>query len=181
VLLFSPIAVVLGIVALVKISKNKETLKGQGLAIAGISLGAIGIILLPIVAMLAAIAIPNFLRAKVSAQEAAAAAGLHTITAAEIQYRATNPTYAYLSRLDDGDLPYIDSELASGTKHGYKFSVDVVSEEMFYATAEPQSSSMAHSFYIDEDGILCRSDAVNRPVPTSHTDIGCPTDFSELY
>lgn len=47
-LVFSIPAIILGIIALVKIGHNKETLKGSGLAIAGIILGAIGIIIIPI-------------------------------------------------------------------------------------------------------------------------------------
>ena len=42
--LFSLAAIVLGIVALVSMSKSKKTIKGQGLAITGIVLGSIGVI-----------------------------------------------------------------------------------------------------------------------------------------
>lgn len=43
-LLASPAALILGIVAVNKISKNQEMLKGRGLAIAGIVLGSLGLL-----------------------------------------------------------------------------------------------------------------------------------------
>ncbi len=114
-------------------------------------------IVVAIIALLAAIAIPNLLRARVSAQEAAAAAALHTVAAAEIQWRATNPTYVTLGGLDDTTPPYIDSTLASGTKQGYLFTTPTAGTNTFIACAVPQTTGQAHSFYIDEAGVLCRS------------------------
>ncbi|MCM8820239.1 MAG: prepilin-type N-terminal cleavage/methylation domain-containing protein [Candidatus Omnitrophica bacterium] len=138
-------------------------------------------IVVAIIALLAAIAIPNLLRARVSAQESAAAAALHTIAAAEIQYRATNPTYGSLSDLGSANPPYIDSTLASGTKQGYNFAVTIDStNDNFFATAVPQKMSAAHTFYIDEDGVLCRSEDVGIPAPNAHIGSGCPSGFREM-
>ncbi|MDD3296348.1 MAG: prepilin-type N-terminal cleavage/methylation domain-containing protein [Candidatus Omnitrophica bacterium] len=140
-------------------------------------------IVVAIIALLAAIAIPNLLRARVSAQEAAAAAALHTIAAAEVQYRATHSAYAALANLDDDDPPYVDSTLAAGAKQGYNFTATPVSGStgsQFIATAAPQTLSQAHTFYIDEDGVLCRSNSTNTSAPTTHTGSGCPTGFAEV-
>jgi prepilin-type N-terminal cleavage/methylation domain-containing protein len=148
-------------------------------------------IVVAIIALLAAIAIPNLLRARVSAQESAAAAALHTVAAAEIQYRATNPNYGNLNELGPttSNPPYIDSTLgcAAGTdgaaciKQGYSFVTNPVdASDHFWATAAPQQLTAAHTFYIDEDGILCRSDAVNTAAPAAHTGTGCPANFSEM-
>ena len=178
-LLFCPIAIILGIISLVKISKNKETLKGQGLAIAGISLGGIGIILIPILALLAAIAIPNLLRARSMAQEAAASASLQTIAVAQIQYKSTNSKYASLLELGGTNPPYIDLPLAQGTKQGYEFSVSTDKQTNFYATAVPENTMVSHTLYIDDDGVLCRSDNLNIPAPTTYVGEGCPAGFSE--
>lgn len=68
--LLSLIALVLGIIALIQISKNKDTSKGNGFAVTGIVLGAIGILIIPIIAILAAIAIPRFISLKLAAQQA---------------------------------------------------------------------------------------------------------------
>lgn len=177
-LLCSATAIVLGIVALVKISEDKENLKGKGLAIAGISLGIMGIVIIPIIGLLAAIAIPNFMRARILAQESAAAATMRTIAAAEISYRATNPEYASLNQLGSEIPPYIDATLASGNKYGYAFAVATSGANNFYVVAIPESS-VNHTFYIDEDGILCKSNDTRASAPSEHVDIGCPVGFSE--
>jgi len=137
-------------------------------------------IVVAIIALLAAIAIPNLLRARISAEESAAAAALHTVIASEIQYRATNPTYATLAQLGAATPPYIDSLLASGTKQGYTFVATPNAGTDFYTTAAPQTLSQAHTFYSDEDGVICRSNNVSTAAPTAHTGSGCPTGFTQL-
>ena len=137
-------------------------------------------IVVAIIALLSAIAIPNLLRARVSAQEAAAAAALHTVAAAEIQFRATNPTYATLVQLGAANPPYIDSTLAAGTKQGYVFAATPNVGADFYATAVPQTIAQAHTFYVDEDGVLCRSTATGTAAPIVHTAAGCPAGFAEV-
>lgn len=57
-------AVILGIVGLVKIKNSAGALKGKGLAITGLILGGLGVIALPIIGIIAAIAIPNVIRAR---------------------------------------------------------------------------------------------------------------------
>ncbi len=173
-------ALILGIVSLVKISKNKETLKGKGLAIAGIVLGSIGILIIPIIAMLAAIAIPNLVRARSVAQESAAASTMHTIVVAEVAYRSENESFASLPRLAKENPPYIDETLGSGKKMGYRFNVGRFNPEYFYATAVPQEGYPGHSFYIDEDGILCTSDKTGASEVRQHIDRqSCPAGYSK--
>lgn len=58
------LAVILGIISLVKIKKSAGALKGKNMAIAGIILGGLIIIALPFIAIVAAIAIPNIVKAK---------------------------------------------------------------------------------------------------------------------
>ena len=137
-------------------------------------------IVVAIIALLAAIAIPNLLRARVSAQEAAAAAALHTIATAEVQYRATHSLYSSLDGLDDDTPPYIDSTLAAGSKQGYDFAVGGISGSEFYATAAPQNLNQANTFYIDEDGVLCRSITSGTAAPIAHVGKGCPVGFAEV-
>lgn len=139
-------------------------------------------IVVAIIALLAAIAIPNLLRARISAQEAAAAAALHTITTAQIQWRASHSTYANLGQLDDETPPYIDSTLAGGAKQGYTFAAAPVPGQEgneFVASAVAQGSN-ARAYYIDEDGVLCRSDAVTGTAVTAHTGAGCPGGYTEM-
>jgi general secretion pathway protein G len=62
-------AIICGIIALVKISGSGGTLQGKGYAITGIILPAVMLILLPIIAMLAAIAIPALAKARDVSQQ----------------------------------------------------------------------------------------------------------------
>ncbi|MFH0887858.1 MAG: type II secretion system protein GspG [Planctomycetota bacterium] len=57
-------AIILGIIGLVKIKKSAGALKGTGMATAGLILGGLIIIALPFVAIVAAIVIPNIVKAK---------------------------------------------------------------------------------------------------------------------
>ena len=75
--------------------------------------------------IIAAIAIPNFLRAKVSANESSAVTSIHALNTAEIAYSSSNPTIGYsvdLTTLGPTGGQYIDNQLASGTKSGYQFT-----------------------------------------------------------
>ena len=138
-------------------------------------------IVVAIIALLAAIAIPNLLRARLSSQEAAAAAALHTIATAETQWRATHPKYVDLGSLDDETPPYIDATLAGGTKQGYTFTAATTGGDAFYASGVPRSSN-ARGYYIDESGVLCRSDAPTGAAVAAHKTAGnaCPANYTEM-
>ncbi|MBI5779462.1 MAG: DUF2950 family protein [Planctomycetes bacterium] len=83
----SILAVIFGIVALVKIGNSKGLLVGKGKAIAGIILGGLWVVMIPFIAIVAAIAIPNLLSGRISANEASAAASLKLMTSAEALWR----------------------------------------------------------------------------------------------
>jgi len=83
------------------------------------------LIVVAIILIIAAIAIPNLLQAKMSANESAAAASIHAVNTAEIAYSTANPTIGFsavLSDLGPGKGGYIDASLASGVKSGYSFT-----------------------------------------------------------
>jgi prepilin-type N-terminal cleavage/methylation domain-containing protein len=137
-------------------------------------------IVVAIIALLAAIAIPNLLRSRISAQESAAAAAMHTIVSAEVQYRATHPSYVTLIGLSNETPPYIDSKLASGSRQGYSYVMTDPDASKFYVVASPEATGQGHVFYVDEDGVLCRSDATTGVATPTHVDNGCPNAFSEV-
>ncbi|HUU93662.1 MAG TPA: DUF4190 domain-containing protein [Phycisphaerae bacterium] len=64
------LAVILGIVGLVKISKSHGALGGKGMAIAGIVLGGLFFLALPFIGLMAAIIAPAFMSARGMAQSA---------------------------------------------------------------------------------------------------------------
>ncbi len=70
-----------------------------------------------IILIIAAIAIPNFIRARMSAKEAAAVSSVRTIATAEVAYLGSYPTLGYAAQLSDlgtgGASPCVPSS-ASG-------------------------------------------------------------------
>ena len=82
------------------------------------------LIVVAIILIISAIAIPNLLKAKISANEASAASCIHAINTAEIAYSSAFPTIGYSASLTDlGPTGggYIDSTLAGGAKSGYSY------------------------------------------------------------
>jgi len=117
-------AVVLGHISLSQIKRSAGRLKGSGMAIAGLVLGYLSIASVPIVLIIAAIAIPNFLRARISANESSAAASVRTLVAAETTYSTAHSDKGFTCALADlRNDRIIDETLASGSKSGYVFEV----------------------------------------------------------
>jgi prepilin-type N-terminal cleavage/methylation domain-containing protein len=120
-------------------------------------------IVVAIIALLAAIAIPNLLRARLAANESAAIAALKTLASASHTFRAANPAYpTALGDLFDGlTPPYIDSVLASGTKQGYTFALAPITttnpgDSGFTATAVPLTPGTTgnRGFFVDTSGVI---------------------------
>jgi prepilin-type N-terminal cleavage/methylation domain-containing protein len=93
------------------------------------------LIVVAIILIIAAIAIPSYLNSRMSANEASAVASVRTISTAETAYATTFPNVGYSAALTDlGDggsssctsattqACLIDSNLAGGTKSGYLFT-----------------------------------------------------------
>ena len=78
------------------------------------------LIVVVIIGIIAAIAIPNLLASRRAANESAAIANLRTLTGAEATYRAGYAAYGSLTDLNAVNL--IDASLSSGTKSGYTFA-----------------------------------------------------------
>ncbi len=81
------LAIIFGIIALVKIAKSQGALKGQASAIIGICLGSLWIILTPFIFIITAIAIPNIITARTAASEAAAIVSLKNLVTAESMWQ----------------------------------------------------------------------------------------------
>ncbi|MDD5291950.1 MAG: prepilin-type N-terminal cleavage/methylation domain-containing protein [Candidatus Omnitrophica bacterium] len=117
-------------------------------------------IVVAIIILLAAIAIPNLLRARLNANEAAAIAALRTVSTACESYRAaqTSPTYpGALTDLSGASPAYIDSTLGSGTKQGYSFTYSSASAGTQYScTAAPVTGGVTGSrtFIVNESGVI---------------------------
>ncbi len=127
------------------------------------------LIVVAIILIIAAIAIPNLLRSKEAANEASAVGSLRTLNTASITYSVTYGGYpASLTKMapaatatsTSADL--IDSVLASGTKSGYSFAwssgtTDSNNNYLNYSIkAQPISPGVSGQryFYTDQTGVI---------------------------
>jgi hypothetical protein len=81
--LFSIPAVICGHMAYSRIKRSAGMLTGDGLALGGLITGYLGIVLIPIIGIMAAVAIPNFVKARTTAQMHACEANLLQIDGAK--------------------------------------------------------------------------------------------------
>ncbi|HXJ15000.1 MAG TPA: prepilin-type N-terminal cleavage/methylation domain-containing protein [Candidatus Limnocylindrales bacterium] len=124
------------------------------------------LIVVAVILIVAAIAIPNFLRAKISANEASAVSSIHAVNTSEISYSAANPTIGFAAVLADlgpAGGGYIDSLLAAGTKSGYSFTYTVVGATpytQYKLNADPTTRGVtgARSFYSDASNVTRYND-----------------------
>ena len=122
------------------------------------------LIVVAIIGIIAAIAIPNLLASKRAANEGSAIASLRTLTGAEATYQSTKGAgeYGDLTALQGEGL--IDSVLGAGTKSGYAYTVGTLvssstAPARFDASCVPQSFSGigatgTRSFYTNESGVI---------------------------
>jgi len=90
------------------------------------------LVVVAIILIIAAIAIPNLLRARIAANEASAVTSVHAVNTAEITYSTIFPQVGYsanMAQLGPGggcispaNACIIDAMLAGGTKSGYSFT-----------------------------------------------------------
>src|SRR5438105_9176623 len=92
------------------------------------------LIVVAVIGIIAAIAIPNLLASRRAANEGSAQSSLRTISSCESTYRSTygNGDYTDLPTL--GARVMTDSVLSSGTKSGYLFvaSTDAGDAQLYY-------------------------------------------------
>jgi prepilin-type N-terminal cleavage/methylation domain-containing protein len=140
------------------------------------------LIVVVIIGIIAAIAIPNLLAARRSANEGSAISSLRTIHGGEMTYQATTGAGAY------GNLPalasagIVDSVLgaaATSAKSGYNYNVAPIAATttapaFFDATAVPQvasgiSATGTRAFYIGEVGVLYFQAGATAPTASATT------------
>jgi type IV pilus assembly protein PilA len=131
-------AVILGHISRSDIRKSGGRLTGSGLAMTGLVFGYLGVSVIPIL-IIAAIAIPNLLRARSAANEASAVAAMRTINTAEISYSLAHPEVGYTCSLADLNSPSASiGDLTGGEKHGYVFRVETCTQKTYAIVAVPQ-------------------------------------------
>ncbi len=129
------------------------------------------LIVVAIILIIAAIAIPNLLRSRIAANQASAVGSLRTLNTAEITYSSTynvgfTATLSYLGPTTSTNptstaAGLIDSVLAIGSKSGYSFAyypgvTDTTGRINTYSfTAVPITSSTGTNYYFtDQSGVI---------------------------
>lgn len=113
------------------------------------------LIVVAVIGIIAAIAIPNLMRSRDAAQEASAISSLRTLVTAQITYSSTAGNGQFGDFADLQTSGYIDEALGSGDKEGYTFALTNNGTD-FEITAQPQSPNAAQMrwFYTDETGVI---------------------------
>ncbi len=130
------------------------------------------LIVVAIILIIAAIAIPNLLRSRIAANQASAVGSLRTLNTAEITYSSTynagfSYNLGYLQPDPTGNAPtstaagLIDSILSGGTKSGYSFTYTPGASDStnrintYTITAIPITSSTGTNYYFtDQSGVI---------------------------
>jgi type IV pilus assembly protein PilA len=138
------------------------------------------LIVVAIILIIAAIAIPNLLRARIAANESSAVASIRTVNTAEVTFSTANPNIGYSSTLAvlGGAAPctvsatqacLIDNTLAQGTKSGYTFqATGIVSGTLntgVVVSAIPLNwnQSGVRGFCSNEDAVIRATPGVTAP------------------
>ncbi len=147
------------------------------------------LIVVAIILVVAAIAIPNLLRSRMAANEASAVASLRTVNTSQVIYQSSYGLgfAAALTNLSDGGTPancipptapaaasacLVDNSLASGTKSGYTFAYAAVAvgglNTNYTLNADPVASGASgqRHFFTDQTNVI----RANVSAPAAATD-----------
>jgi type II secretory pathway pseudopilin PulG len=159
------LAIVFGHISRSQIAKSANRIGGAGMALAGLILGYIGVAFIPFFLIIAAIAVPNLLRARMAANEASAVGSLRTIAVASVTYSSDHgsfpPSLEALGPPPAG-ANLIDRVLASGRRSGYMFEYRSTTSRPgqpaggFVVTADPikENNTGQRHFFLDESGVI---------------------------
>jgi type IV pilus assembly protein PilA len=121
------------------------------------------LIVVTIIGIISAIAIPNLMSTRRAANEGSAQSSLRTINSAEAAYQVTAGGGLFGDRTALHNQSLIDTVLNTGTKSGYLFGITPTAAGttpiQYYATATPVTTSGVGAtgtrrFGISEDGVL---------------------------
>ena len=143
------------------------------------------LIVVAIILIIAAIAIPNLMRARMSANESSAAGSIRTINTAEVSYATTYPTVGFGTLGALGGAPactpssttgcFIDNFLATNGggagKDGYSFTItgNTLTGYSSNANALTINQTGTRSFCSDQTGVIYYLAGANGCLTTSGT------------
>jgi prepilin-type N-terminal cleavage/methylation domain-containing protein len=141
------------------------------------------LIVVAIIGIIAAIAIPNLLASRRAANEGSAISSMRTINSAEMTYQAADGQGNYGDFNALGGKYLTDSVLSTGVKSGYTFAVTPsapgVTPIQYFATAVPtQTSGVGQTgtrrFGIAEDNIVRGDNTALTPYADEATEQAAP-------
>jgi len=112
-------------------------------------------IVVAIIGIIAAIAIPYLETARQATKSASAINSMRTINSSQASYRSATGHYGTLIELGNGN--YIaDPNLRNGNKSGYTFNVPSATEFDYEAVADPilDPTNVFQHYYINASGII---------------------------
>lgn len=128
------------------------------------------LIVVAIILIIAAMAIPSYLHSRMAANESSAVAALRTLNTAQISYNSAYPTVGFASTMDalggtsctppsSTSACLIDTALAAGLKNGYTFTLSNVTGTPaavynFYASPVLPNNSGTHYFCSFADAVV---------------------------
>ncbi len=116
------------------------------------------LIVVAIILIIAAIALPNLMRSRMAANEASAINSVRTFTSAEVIFNSLNPTIGYTCDLTElGNAGLIDAVLASGQKSSYRFTLSNCNGNpatTFFVTAAPVGGGGIRKFCSSQPGVI---------------------------
>ena len=131
------------------------------------------LIVVAIILIIAAIAIPNLLRSRIAANEASAVGSMRTLNTAEVTYSSTYPDCGFTALANLGGsggtatgAGLVDSVLAGGVKSGYSFAVTATGgsgtcgsgslpNTLYSINGDPSSAQTGQRhFYTDQSGVI---------------------------
>jgi prepilin-type N-terminal cleavage/methylation domain-containing protein len=132
------------------------------------------LIVVAIIGIIAAIAIPNLIKSQQAAHETAAKAEVKTIGNSQVLYSISKGHGKFSDLATLGSLGYVDSNMANGAKGGYVFASTPLNSDamsaMFDTTAHPSAVGTFGtgnvSFYSNETMVVFETDGIAPPTAT---------------
>ncbi len=121
-------------------------------------------IVVAIIGLIAAIAIPNLLRARINASDRAICKELRTFSSGNETYRAAQNPPAYaptINGLVTSTPPYLDTTWTAASRHGFDltYAVAAAPAETYSMIAAPtvQGSTGVNTYCVDHSGVIVGS------------------------
>ncbi len=117
------------------------------------------LIVVAVIGIIVAIAVPNYLRSRQAACSASAVSSLRIINSGQNAYRASSGTFATFAQLSNANF-FSDPSLRNGQKSRYAFEISAATPNSYRANATPADTPAAwQHYFVNESGVIRYSNA----------------------